>query len=591
MRADHNLPSRIDKALKHLKSASMIIKIACFVFSIIIVILAVSMFHTSKKIMRDNGWSYERESSVIMIDDDLYSSAYEQWTELDYLGAEHDFLAVINNMDSSAGMLSTHAAAVRQQLGLLYLDIGRFEDAYECLSSAYVTFRDVLGEEDINTIIAKCQISVYDIETGNAERGFAALTDAYEKATYINDKLHISAILASCCTKIGDYETAYKWYNDLGNTYSIVGIEDSKRGELCNDIGRLCIEVGQYDTAFEALEAADKYYRRKDRIKADIFINYAIVCAKAGQYDLAITNVTTAIDMLKDIYPEDNVYTAKAFERASSMYAAMNDSDKQKECLDTAIGICLSTVGVNHELTAIIYSDIGDYYLSTDNETEAIINHAQALEIRKNILGLDNIKTAAVYEQLSYDYYCAADYLLGIENAERAISIYSSLLGRDNPNTAHSFAVAVLSYIKSADDETARRYMDAALAISEKYLGAQYITTAYVYEVAGQYYEYLSDFDAAEKYYKKTILVYAGLCGSDHPKVAGAYLSLGDLYMLMGQINYSSEAYHEAWRILKETMRIDNPGSIMGDRLWTLYDELDLQQSYDAWVSSWMIGE
>lgn len=128
----------------------------------------------------NNGWSFFNKKVEISINNPYYEKGMKYWEELDYEKAAENLNTALEQICQSEGESSVEAAAVSQKLGALYLELGRYEESYELLNSAYVVFYNNLGLEDGNTIITKCQISVYDIRTGNIERGFAALYEAFD---------------------------------------------------------------------------------------------------------------------------------------------------------------------------------------------------------------------------------------------------------------------------------------------------------------------------------------------------------------------------------------------------------------------------
>ena len=522
----------------------------CNIAGIVMVIVFGIAFVVLFKRFSDNGWSFNNKKVEIAINSLSYEMGMEFWEELNYAKAEENLLIALDEMNRSKGEGSIEAAGVSQKLGALYLDMGRYEESYEFLNSAYVTFYNKLGEEDGNTVITKCQISIYDIRTGNIERGFATLNEAFDQTKYVLYKIQIAQMVAQCNILLGDYRKALEWYGIIGNFYEDFGNITLERVIFYNDYGVLLIELGEYERALDYFLKSVSDWRsldiKEDLTIANVYTNLAKAYAMCGQYEKAISTGEKGISIWQSLYGENSVYVAKSYENLASVYGDMQMADVQIEYLEQALAMAIDAVGRNHEVTAEVNNMIGNYYVNYGEVQSAIRYYEEALDIRKNLLGKNNLVTASVYQNLAECYTDMGKYEESVENAQEAVEICEVLCGRDNINTAHAYMTLARAYESMGNAEDAKKLVEIALDISARHKSIANIMTAQIYQTAGDIYMHQNCLESASDSYWKAWLIYQQL--------------------------FLNEASYET--------RFD-------DQLKQLYDGLELTEEYESWARQW----
>lgn len=501
-----------------------------------------------------NGWSFFNKQTEISIDNPYYETGMRLWEELDYRKAAENLHTALEQISRSEGKGSQEAAAVSQKLGSLYLELGRYEESYELLNSAYVTFYNKLGAEDGNTVIAKCQISVYDIRTGNAERGYAALYDAFDETKYISYKLQIAQMIAQCHMLQSNYKEALQWYKQLETTYQNTGFSGPGLVSYYNDYGVLMIKLGEYEQALEYLITAVQQWQSLDVTDdltiANIYANMAKAYALYGQYENAITYGKKGLSALQTLGLTENIQVAKAYENLAAAYGDMQRPDMEIEYLEKALDIAIATVGENHEVTAEIYNAIGTYHLNGKEVRQAIENYQKSLEIRKNLIGKNNPTTAAVYQNLAKCYNCMEQYEKSMENAREAVAICESIYGRDNIHTGQSYINMAWIDEQMGNEEDASRFVRIVLDMIDRH---------------------------------KSI---------DNEMTAQVYLTAGDIYLEQECSEEASGCYRESWQIYQGLFSDKNIyESEFNGRLEKLYGNSEASEDCEGWMERWKRGD
>lgn len=485
----------------------------------------------------NNGWSFFNEKVEISINNPYYEKGMKYWEELDYEKAAENLNTALEQICQSEGESSVEAAAVSQKLGALYLELGRYEESYELLNSAYVVFYNNLGLEDGNTIITKCQISVYDIRTGNIERGFAALYEAFDETKYIFYKRQIVQMIAQCHMLSGNYKKALQWYKQLETIYQQTGISDQILVNLYNDYGVLMTELGEYELALGYFITAARQWQAlgvaEDLTIANVYVNTAKAYACCGQYENAITYIEKGTSVFQSLCGGEGIHMARSYENMAAIYGEIQRPDTEREYLVKALETAKDTVGINHEVTAEIYNAMGTYYLNCGEIQSAIENYEEALEIRKNLIGKKNLITADVYHNLAECYNRMEQYNQCIEYANEAVTISESLYGRDNINTAQFYIGLAWHNEKMGNKEEAESLVRIVLDIIDRHNSIANITIAQTYLTAGDIYLEQGHFEDAYGCYWKSWQIYQSL--------------FIDRKMYVSEFNSRLENLHDKW--------------------------------------------
>ena len=559
------------------------------IFIVVLVILIVTGIRIARGIhkIHDMGWSLKNDEVEIEITDPEYAEGLGSWDMMDYLNAEQHLKNVLQAANNKSGEGSIEAAAISLKLGALYLDMGKYEDAYECLSSSYVTFKKELGENDSNCIYAGAMIAVYDIKTGNLERGFASLNDLYDNASYYGTKMQIAQMLAQCDTELGNYRRAIAWYDSLANLYSYFDINDSGRVRLLNDYGVLMLKVCNYQEALKSLKAASSTWEelelKKDSLIADVYSNLAMAYEYNNSFEQAKELNLKVLELQKDLHGENSIFTSMAYNTMAKIYEVEGDYEEERDCLDKALEIALDIVGENHAYTADIYLNLGEYYKKTENLTDAIDCHKQALEIRKNILDTNNIGTASVYEALSEDYRMSKQFDKGIDSSAKAIAILENLFGRENINTAYGYLTAAWIRADAGDDE-AQKLAEIAIEICERQRENAGSTRPYAYQTMGYVKMQDTNYEDAIEYFEKSLDCYKEYEGENSRNTIACGVFLGDAYMHSGEYSKSFICLYSAKEKSRALKGMEDLTRMADSLLHELYKAEGTGQMYDEWI-------
>lgn len=567
-------------------------KIIYIATALIIIGAAVFIFIKLKRMER-NGWSLKKEAKEITINAPEYTLALTYWEDMDYPRAEALLKNILNKVNQKSGSASLESAAISQKLGALYLEEGKYEDAYEFLNDAYVTFNKKLGQTDGNTIIAQAQIALYDFKKGNIESAFATYNKLYDTTKYIPYKIQICQMLAQCYTDLGRYQAAFNMYDILGEYYSQFEIFNSDRVKLLNGYGVLMITVCEYSEAIKCLNGAVDTWKslqlEDESLLATLYTNLAKAYMFLGNHQDALTYQAKAIETLERIYGNMNIHVAIAYDALSENFCMNNDTQMRKEYLDKALSIALSTVGENHAATAQIYDNLGQYYRDTHDYPSAINCHDKALEVRKNILGINNVNTINIYAALAEDYRLSGRPEAGLTNITTAIGISEKLYGRENLYSAVNYIIAALLYSDLNEYENASQYAQMALDICNRQPDNSGAIRAYAHQAYGYVCKKHDDNINAVKYLAKAADLYQNELTDNTKNILETLLLLANSHLALGNKDLCASTLLDAQAIIDAPTTVSET-SLFQLEISSLFNDLYSQSGSNLDFDSWFIS-
>lgn len=554
--------------------------------SIVAVVIAVAFIVIK---MNKMNWSFFNTEKRITVDIQEYFDGLESWDQQDYKQAELKLKAALD-MAEKAGINSLDAAVIRSQLGRLYLDVGKYDDSYEMLMSAYIVFRDKLGENDGNTIIAKCNLSVYDIKTDHVDRGFSSLNDAYDEVSYVGYKVEICRMLARCYTEMGNYKRANEFYKFLPRLYNLAGYTTQIEIEYNLEYGDFLLALGEHEDAlsyyYGALSCWEAMDCFEDITLSTIYFDIAKALADIGKVEEGKTYGAEALAIRMRLLGEDSVLVAYAYNTLASILGKVGDSEEQLLALENAKKTAIATVGDNHAVTASIYSNLGDYYYKQQKTEDAIINHNKALEIRKNILGIHHIDTVTIFVSLIYDYLGINDYENAAMYAEEAVRICGEVFGKDSPNNVGAYNVLSRVYAAIGRMEEAQKYIDLSLDICGRYFHKQNITFAEALETAGTIKYLAKNYDESLDFFDKALNAYQ--LNNNLNEIGHIHLYMSDVYIAKSAYEDAMLELNIAWDMLINFYAEDVLlNTDFNDRLWCIHSGLGVDTDFATWISEW----
>jgi len=394
-----------------------------------------------------------------------YEMGLNNWRRLDYPRAHRDILAARDEISKHRKQATIEVAKVNNSLGCLYIDMGKYEEAYDYLNSAYETFRRELGPESLEARATKASIAQYDYHTGEFERALQGTQAIIDRSDSENEKAIIASsshFRALVLDAQGKYDEAIKSYQSVLTLFEEF-LEDGELSETLakytndpdvdeqtmsyyttalkwiiltyNNMGKSYINMGKYEEAESVLCEAlsmclgNDYIGQKNLNTAKVHNNMAIVTMKLNKLGYAVENIEVAIAIQRNLFNFEDVYPGLVESRVvfGDIHLARGDTNKAKEQYEAALSLAETAFGENHPQTAMASNALGEYYVSQSDTAIAISFFERAIRIRDSIVGNKHPDTALFYFNLASTYEKQNDLEKAKNSAVQAYKIQDKL--------------------------------------------------------------------------------------------------------------------------------------------------------------------
>ncbi len=396
------------------------------------------------------------------------SHQYEQglysWKRLDYNRAQRDILAAHDEMSEQIPQYDVEMAKVNNSLGCLYLDMGKYEEAYDFLNSAYITFRKAYGKRSLEARAVQYSIAQHDYYTGDFATALKTCqailddTDAAEDKTVVCAVKHLQAKILD---ERGQWEEALDIYDEVLGLYS--GIE--KNGELAE-------KLTDYVYGSELEEGERDYYSNASRwvaltynAKGSVYLHMGECNKGRRAFDQALTIC------LENVYIGDNsLITAQTYKNLAVVYGHRREIRRGLDCIDRAVKIPFNLFGFEEDQypgLVEVYDVYGDLLHLAGEEEQAESYYEKACDLSIASYGENHPQTAAAYNAFGLYYYDIADYETAVTLFEQAIEIRKNILGIDYTSTAIYYANLAKAYEAGGNQEKAQDALEHAKEICD----------------------------------------------------------------------------------------------------------------------------
>lgn len=384
-----------------------------------------------------------------------YEEGLENWRRLDYNRADRDIRKASEEISEHLSQAEIEMAKINNSLGCLYLDMGKYEEAYDYLNSAYVTFKNTFGAESVEVRTLMFSIAQYDYYMGDLETSLRMTQEILDASDPEKDMVIVTTIShfrAMIFDSLGDYNSAISSYEKILSLYGEVSEDGELSKELSeyvhdpqldqkekdyftntlkqiiltyNNLGQVYIHLEKYDEAAEALHMGldlslnNIYIGEQNLTTSKLYCNLAIVDEKQGRKKEAVDNIDLAMRIQQKLFDYEAVYPGlvEVYNIYGTLLMEQEKNEESSEFFTRALKLAEESFGENHPQTAEAYNALGTYQYGSGKYTEAAEAFHKAIEIRKNILGKNHPDTVNYYINLA-----KSQIQLG-ENNEAALSL------------------------------------------------------------------------------------------------------------------------------------------------------------------------
>ena len=511
---------------------------------------------------------------------------------------------LLENIDKTISGALTRKARIFNVSGLVYGDIGKYNQAKELCEKALMITKKIFGENHANVVTSYNNLaSVYDNlgEYNQAKELFKKALmimkkffgenhedvatscnnlanmhtrlgeynqakELSEKALMITKKIfgenHANVavsynILAEVYKRLGKYNQAKKLFEKvLMIMKKLFGENHADVATSCNNLGNLYTRLGEHNQAKELHEKTlmirKKIFGENHADVATSCNNLAEVYTHLGEYNQAKELFEKALMIRKKIFGENHADVAACCNNLAFVYNSLGKYNQAKELLEKALMIRKKIFGENHADVATSCNNLAEVYTHLGEYNQAKELFEKALMIRKKIFGENHADVAACCNNLAFVYNSRGKYNQAKELVEKALMIMKKIFGENHDDVATCFNNLAEVYTRLGEYNQAKELHEKALMIMKKIFGENHDNVAKCCNNLASVYTRLGEYNQAKELREKALMITKKIFGENHSDVARSCNNLALVYTHLGEYNQAKELFEKALMITKK---------------------------------------
>lgn len=312
------------------------------------------------------------------------------------------------------------SAAVRalNQIGTIYLELGRYESALEFLEAALSAAKSIYGRNDVKF------------------------------GMYLNN-------LSVVCEKLGNWYEAERYARSALKIYSRArGERHRKTAAAYNNLGRALLAQGRYSEA-EAVLLKALEGRVHGTSRAQYLDNIAQVLMAQHRTDEAIDCYRRALSMREKLLGPHHPRLAETLNNLATPLSETGKLDEATGLYDRALAILDANPElVVHPSRAVVVHNIGCHLgrLGQNQEAERLLR--ESIDLASRTTGPHSLQVAESTISLGALHFRLGSYVVAEDEARQALAVAEVALGAQHPELPR-FLLAVASSLRALerDDE------------------------------------------------------------------------------------------------------------------------------------------
>ena len=396
-------------------------------------------------------------------DTEKYIELLKKYTEFLNTFAKFEKCLNLNEelLDLSISFLGKNHSdvAIRyNNIGSVYLSLGKYEDALQHFEKALEIWLDIIKEN--HPIIATSYNNIGSVYL--AQGMYEKALEYHEKALKIRQDVlgekHLDVSVSYNNIGLGyfgqgKYEEALEYHNKaLRIRLDSLGEKNLHVARSYNNIGLTYEALKKYGLALEyndkALKIRLEILGEEHLDVAQSYNNIGSVFYSQEKYRRALVYHKRALEIMSGILKEEqHPDIATSYNNIGLAYYYLGEYDIALENLKKVVKIRSEVLGENNPNVATDYNSIGLIYSSLEEYGKALEYYEMAQKIRLEILNEKHPDILTSYHNVGVTYYKLREYDKSLEHLEKLLTIMLDTKGEEDPNTKE--IVQMINYIRA----------------------------------------------------------------------------------------------------------------------------------------------
>ncbi len=452
-------------------------------------------------------------------------------------------------------------------LAILYRDQGRLDEAETLQLQILEIKKRVLGEEHPSTLDGMAFLAgLYRVQGRYAEAETLGLQILEVQKRVLGEE-HPST-LASMGRRAmlyqlqGRYAEAEPLYLKVLDIQKRVPSEENTL-TCMSSLANLYLKQGRCTEAepllLQTLEIKKRVLGEEHPSTLTSMNHLANVYAMQGRYAEAEPLYLESLEMQKRVLGEKHPNTLINMACLANLYNAQGRYPEAERLFLQTLELNRSVLGEENPYTLMSMDALARVYWQQGRYAEAAGLFLQTLEIRKRVLGEEHPDTVSAMGNLASLYMKQGRYAEAEPLMLETMEIQERVLGEEHPDTLAGMGNLALLYQNQGRYAEAEPLMLQTLEIKKRVLGAEHPGTLIsMCNVAGLY-EAQKRYAEAEALILETLEIQKRVLGEEHPMRLGMLTNLGHVYNSMERFEEAAETFDASLPIQRRVLGLQHP--------------------------------
>lgn len=365
-------------------------------------------------------------------------------------------------------------AAIRDTIGLTYMDLGLYAEARKQEERALALERRILGAENPKTLQIMTRVGHAMLLEGKQAEAEALLMQTVQIQRRVLGPEHLDTLLATyylgdIYNQEGKYQQAEELFRqNLEARRRVLGPEHRSTLSSMNGLANAYSEQGKYAQAEaiykQILEISRRILGSEHPNTLLAMSNLALDYDSEGNFTEAETLLRQAVETRRRVLGPEHPDTLISMQYLASVYSDEGDNAQADVMFSKTLEIRRRTLGPEHPDTLLSMTNLASIYYSEGKYAQAEKLGNETLELMRKVLGPNHPDTVWRMNNLATVYTILGKYAQAEALFTKALELRRRVLGPEHPGTLSTLSDMASMFQRQGNYAKAETYAAQAVA-------------------------------------------------------------------------------------------------------------------------------
>lgn len=339
---------------------------------------------------------------------------------------------------------------------------------------------------------------------------------------------------------------------------------DARQAELADShiqIARVAIAINDYPRAEAilrealALDILDRDPLRRARALAEL----GLARQEAHDFSQADASFQEALSLHQSELGDENPMLADTLRRIGRLRIDQGRFDEAEPLFLRAQRILTSHFGPDHPRVAQNLADLGLLYWEQGRSEEAMETLSRALALKERVFGPGHFEVARTLHDLGLQLTDLGRFEEAEDHLGRALRIEIDLFGEDDLDVSDTHIALAVLHMRRGQYEKSDHHYRRAIEIREAMLGSSHIKVMDALRLSAGLREAEGRHEEGLAIYHRVLEQQLSILGDQHPRVASTYNNMASVYFAQKKLDQAADAYQRSRAILEKALEAEHP--------------------------------